>query len=47
MDCGAATEKNLKWLREQGWEEKIFRIRRRSAHLPRAGGAAPVTVWGM
>ncbi len=31
----------------RSWEEKIFRIRRRSAHLPRAGGAAPVTVWGM
>ena len=31
----------------RSWEEKIFRIRRRSAHLPGAGGAAPVTVWGM
>ena len=31
----------------RSWEEKIFRIRRRSAHLPRAGGGAPVTVWGM
>ena len=30
----------------RSWEEKIFRIRR-SAHLPRAGGAAPVAVWGM
>ena len=30
----------------RSWEEKIFRIRC-SAHLPRAGGAAPVAVWGM
>jgi hypothetical protein len=31
----------------RSWEEKIFRIRRRSAQLPGDGGAAPVTVWGM
>ena len=31
----------------RSWEEKIFRTRRRSAHLPDAGGGAPVTVWGM
>ena len=31
----------------RSWEEKIFCIRRRSAHLPGAGGGAPVTVWGM
>ena len=31
----------------RSWDEKIFRIRRRSAHLRRDGGAAPVAVWGM
>ena len=31
----------------RSWEEKIYRIRRRSAHLRRGGGAVPVAVWGM
>ena len=31
----------------RSWEEKIFRTRRRSAHLQRGGDAVPVAVWGM
>ena len=31
----------------RSWEEKIYRTRRRSAHLRRGGGAVPVAVWGM
>ena len=31
----------------RSWEEKIYRTRRRSAHLRRGGDAVPVAVWGM
>ena len=31
----------------RSWEEKVFHLRRRSAHPRRGGGAVPIDVWGM
>ena len=31
----------------RSWEEKVFHLRRRSAHQRRGQGAVPVDVWGM
>ena len=38
MDCGAATEKNLKWLREQGYRYLVVSRERKRQFDPRGSG---------